>query len=50
MRIVSDDEIKEIEDKFNAPCFLTSAMTGQNVDSAFHSLINMIVGIKADKM
>lgn len=49
-RIVSDDEIKEVEEKFNAPCFLTSAMTGMNVDNAFHSLINMIVTMKTEKI
>lgn len=37
-KTISDDDLKEIADKYNSPYFFTSAKTGENVNRAFHKL------------
>ena len=49
-RIVTDQQIKELSSEFNTDCFLTSAVTGVNVEEAFHQLINMIAPAKMDQL
>ena len=39
-RIVDDDAVRTMEQNFNSRCFLTSSVTGQQVDEAFHALLN----------
>jgi Fe2+ transport system protein B len=42
------DEIKIIAEKFNAPYFITSAKTGENVESAFYDLSELMVKHKVE--
>ncbi|CDW82852.1 ras-related protein rab-10 [Stylonychia lemnae] len=49
-RMICDEQVELIEQKFNTQCILTSAMTGQNVEEAFNTLINTIIQIKLQKL
>ena len=37
-RVVTDEDIRPLSEKYRAPFFLTSAKTGQNVEAGFESL------------
>ena len=41
-RVVSDDDVHRIAEVHKSPFLLTSAKTGENVETAFHSLATMI--------
>jgi small GTP-binding protein len=49
-RIISEEQIGEIEERFATQCVPTSAVTGLNVDHAFNLIINTIVQIKLTAM
>jgi Fe2+ transport system protein B len=49
-RVIEDVAIAQLEESFNCKCFLTSAVTGQGVEEAFHSLINIIVPLKMEQL
>ena len=41
-RMIEEGDIQKLEKAFNSKCFLTSAFTGENVDEAFNTLINVV--------
>ena len=47
-RAISDENINELNTTFNTECFLTSAVTGEGVEEAFHQLISIIAPLKIE--
>ena len=41
-RQINDDDFARVAQEFDAPCLLTSALTGSNVENAFHCLAEKI--------
>ena len=47
-RAISDENINELNTTFNTQCFMTSAVTGEGVEEAFHQLISVIAPLKIE--